>query len=64
LALGVASRSSSSSLLLLEVLRDVVFLRLEAGVDLVEAVALVGVVKPVLPLLEVELLRDSLLIFW
>lgn len=40
------------------------FLRLEAGVDLVEAVALVGVVKPVLPLLEVELLRDSLLIFW
>jgi hypothetical protein len=65
LALGVASRSpSSSSLLLLEVLRDLVFLRFEAGVDFAAAIVLVGVLTLAVPLLEAELLRDSFLIFW
>jgi len=65
LALGVTSSiSSSSSLLLLEeLLKDLVFLRFETGVDFAEAVALVGVLTLVVPL-EVTLLRDSFLIFW
>jgi hypothetical protein len=62
LALGVASRSSASSLLLLdEVLKDLVLLRFEAGVDFAEAVAL-GVEVMAAPLLE-ALLRDSFRIF-
>jgi hypothetical protein len=64
LALGVASGSSSSSLLLLEeLLKDLVFLRFEASVDFAEAVALVGVLTLAVPL-ELALLRDSFLIFW
>lgn len=64
LALGVASRSSASSSLLLldEVLKDLVPLRFEAGVDFAEAVALVGVEVMAAPLLE-ALLRDSFRIF-
>jgi hypothetical protein len=64
LALGATSSISSSSLLLLEeLLKDLVFLRFETGVDFAEAVTLVGVLTLAVPL-EVALLRDSFLIFW
>jgi hypothetical protein len=49
-------------LLLDEVLKDLVPLRFEAGVDFAEAVALVGVEAVTAPLLE-ALLRDSFRIF-
>jgi hypothetical protein len=55
--------SSSSSLLLLELLKGLVFLTFEAGVDFTEAMALVGVLTLAVPL-DVALLRDSFLIFW
>jgi hypothetical protein len=60
----VASRSSASSSLLLldEVLKDLMPLRFEAGVDFAGAVALEGVEAMEAPLLE-ALLRDSFRIF-
>lgn len=57
--------SSSSPLLLLEELLNALALeRFEAGVVFAEVVALVGVLKLPLPLVEPELFLDSRLIFW